>query len=54
MAEGKSNQAIAERALPQPLDAVDTQVAGIFSKLKLPATENDHRRVLAVLTLLRR
>ena len=52
MAEGKSNQAIAEE-LFQPLDAVDTQVTSIFSKLKLPATENDHRRVLAVLTLLR-
>jgi DNA-binding NarL/FixJ family response regulator len=52
MAEGKSNQAIAEE-LFQPLDAVDSQVTSIFSKLKLPATENDHRRVLAVLTLLR-
>jgi len=52
MAEGKSNQAIAEE-LFQPLDAVDTQVTSIFSKLKLPATEHDHRRVLAVLTLLR-
>ena len=52
MAEGKSNQAIAEE-LFQPLDSVDTQVTSIFSKLKLPATENDHRRVLAVLTLLR-
>ena len=53
MAEGKSNQAIAEELL-QPLDAVDSQVRSIFSKLELPATENDHRRVLAVLTLLRR
>ena len=52
MAEGKSNQAIAEE-LFEPLDSVDTQVTSIFSKLKLPATENDHRRVLAVLTLLR-
>ena len=52
MAEGKSNQAIAEE-LFQPLDAVDTQVTSIFSKLKLPATDHDHRRVLAVLTLLR-
>jgi DNA-binding NarL/FixJ family response regulator len=52
MAEGKSNQAIAEE-LFQPLDAVDSQVTSIFSKLELPATENDHRRVLAVLTLLR-
>ena len=52
MAEGKSNQAIAEE-LFQPLDAVEHQVTSIFSKLKLPATEHDHRRVLAVLTLLR-
>ena len=52
MAEGKSNQAIAEE-LFLPLDAVGTQVTSIFSKLELPATENDHRRVLAVLTLLR-
>jgi DNA-binding NarL/FixJ family response regulator len=52
MAEGKSNQAIAEE-LFLPLDAVDTQVTSIFSKLELPATEHDHRRVLAVLTLLR-
>jgi DNA-binding NarL/FixJ family response regulator len=52
MAEGKSNQAIAEE-LFLPLDAVDGQVTSIFSKLELPATELDHRRVLAVLTLLR-
>jgi len=53
MAEGKSNQAIAEE-LFQLLDVVEGQVASIFSKLELPATEHDHRRVLAVLTLLRR
>jgi DNA-binding NarL/FixJ family response regulator len=52
MAEGKSNQAIAEE-LFLPLDAVDSQVTSIFSKLELPATAHDHRRVLAVLTLLR-
>ena len=52
MAEGKSNQAIAEE-LFLPVAAVDGQVTSIFSKLELPATEHDHRRVLAVLTLLR-
>ena len=52
MAEGKSNHAIAEELLLTP-DAVDSHVTSIFSKLNLPATEHDHRRVLAVLTLLR-
>jgi DNA-binding NarL/FixJ family response regulator len=52
MAEGKSNQAIAEE-LFVPLDDVDGDVTSIFSKLNLPATEHGHRRVLAVLTLLR-
>jgi DNA-binding NarL/FixJ family response regulator len=52
MAEGKSNHAIAEELL-LTLDVLEGEVASIFSKLKLPATEDDHRRVLAVLTLLR-
>jgi DNA-binding NarL/FixJ family response regulator len=52
MAEGKSNQAIAEELFVTPGD-VDGHVTTIFSKLNLPATEHDHRRVLAVLTLLR-
>ncbi len=52
MAEGKSNQAIAE-ALFVTLPAVERHVTSIFSKLNLPPSEQDHRRVLAVLTFLR-
>jgi len=52
MAEGRSNQAIAER-LVITLRAVEKHVTSIFSKLRLSATAEDHRRVLAVLTYLR-
>src|SRR5437762_1634509 len=52
MAEGRSNQAIAER-LVITLRAVEKHVTSIFSKLRLSATSEDHRRVLAVLTYLR-
>jgi DNA-binding NarL/FixJ family response regulator len=52
MAEGRSNQAIAER-LFITLRAVEKHVTSIFQKLDLPADEADHRRVLAVLTFLR-
>jgi DNA-binding NarL/FixJ family response regulator/class 3 adenylate cyclase len=52
MAEGKSNQAIAERMVIT-LRAVEKHVTSIFGKLRLPATAEDHRRVLAVLTYLR-
>src|ERR671937_967487 len=52
MAEGRSNQAIAER-LVITLRAVEKHVTSIFGKLRLPATTEDHRRVLAVLTYLR-
>jgi DNA-binding NarL/FixJ family response regulator/class 3 adenylate cyclase len=52
MAEGKSNQAIAER-LVVTLRAVEKHVTSIFNKLRLPASAEDHRRVLAVLTFLR-
>jgi DNA-binding NarL/FixJ family response regulator/class 3 adenylate cyclase len=48
MAEGRSNQAIADR-LFVTLRAVEKHVTSIFSKLHLPATTDDHRRVLAVL-----
>ena len=52
MAEGKSNHAIAAK-LFVTLRAVEKHVTSIFSKLNLPASEQDHRRVLAVLTFLR-
>ena len=52
MAEGKSNQAIADK-LVITLRAVEKHVTSIFSKLRLSATDQDHRRVLAVLTFLR-
>src|SRR5919201_2737426 len=52
MAEGRSNQAIAER-LVITLRAVEKHVTSIFGKLRLPATAEDHRLVLAVLTYLR-
>jgi len=52
MAEGRSNQAIADR-LYVTLRAVEKHVTSIFSKLDLPASTDDHRRVLAVLLFLR-
>jgi DNA-binding NarL/FixJ family response regulator len=52
MAEGRSNAAIAEK-LVVTLRAVEKHVTSIFGKLRLPADEQDHRRVLAVLTYLR-
>jgi len=52
MAEGRSNQAIAQR-LFVTLRAVEKHVTSIFVKLRLTATAEDHRRVLAVLALLR-
>ena len=48
MAEGRSNAAIA-MALVVSDGAVEKHVRSIFSKLDLPPTELDHRRVLAVL-----
>jgi DNA-binding NarL/FixJ family response regulator/class 3 adenylate cyclase len=52
MAEGRSNQAIADR-LFITLRAVEKHVTSIFSKLNLPASTEDHRRVLAVLAAVR-
>jgi DNA-binding NarL/FixJ family response regulator len=51
IAEGRSNQAIAERLVVTPR-AVEKHVTSIFGKLRLPATPDDHRRVLAALTFL--
>lgn len=52
MAEGRSNGAIA-RELVVTTGAVEKHVSNIFAKLDLPATDDDHRRVLAVLAHLR-
>jgi DNA-binding NarL/FixJ family response regulator len=52
MAEGRSNQAIAERLVITER-TVEKHVNGIFAKLQLPASPEDHRRVLAVLAYLR-
>ena len=52
MAEGKSNKAIAGTMVVTER-AVEKHVTSIFGKLRLPATAEDHRRVLAVLALLR-
>jgi DNA-binding NarL/FixJ family response regulator/class 3 adenylate cyclase len=51
MAEGRSNQAIADRLYVTPR-AVEKHVTSIFAKLDLPATTEDHRRVLAVVAFL--
>jgi len=51
MAEGRSNQAIADRLYVTPR-AIEKHVTSIFVKLGLPATTEDHRRVLAVLAFL--
>ena len=52
MAEGRSNQGIAER-LGISHRSVQIHVASIFEGLELPASGDDHRRVLAVLASLR-
>jgi DNA-binding NarL/FixJ family response regulator len=51
MAEGRSNGAIA-RALVVSDGAVEKHVRNIFTKLRLPPDEEQHRRVLAVLAYL--
>jgi DNA-binding NarL/FixJ family response regulator len=51
MAEGRSNQGIAHR-LYVTEGAVEKHVRSILAKLRLSATEDDHRRVLAVVTFL--
>jgi DNA-binding NarL/FixJ family response regulator len=52
LAQGRSNQAIADRLIIS-LRAAEKHVSSIFEKLELPATTDDHRRVLAVLAFLR-
>ena len=51
MAQGRSNAAIADRLVVTP-GAVEKHIASIFLKLGLPASPDDHRRVLAVLAWL--
>jgi DNA-binding NarL/FixJ family response regulator len=51
MAEGRSNAGIA-RALWVTEGTVEKHVHGILMKLRLPETEDDHRRVLAVVAYL--
>ncbi|MGH2976757.1 MAG: response regulator [Gaiellaceae bacterium] len=51
MAEGRSNASIAE-ALVLTVGAVEKHVASILQKLRLPPSEETHRRVLAVLAYL--
>lgn len=52
MAEGRSNTAIA-RALVLSEAAVAKNITGVFAKLGLPPTDDDNRRILAVLAYLR-
>jgi DNA-binding NarL/FixJ family response regulator len=51
MAEGRTNNAIG-RELVVSQGAVEKHISSIFSKLGLPPSEDDHRRVMAVLTWL--
>ena len=52
VAEGRSNQAIADE-LDIALRSAEKHVSAIFTKLGLPDTGGEHRRVLAVLRYLR-
>jgi len=52
MAEGRSNTAVA-RKLVVTEGAIEKHVKNIFTKLGLPPDDEQHRRVLAVLTYLR-
>jgi len=52
IAEGRSNKGIGERLVITER-AVQKHVTSIFSKLDLPQSDDDHRRILAVLAYLR-
>ena len=51
MAEGRSNSAIAHRIFVSER-AVEKHISNIFTRLNLPPSDSDHRRVLAVLAFL--
>jgi DNA-binding NarL/FixJ family response regulator len=51
MAEGRSNSAVADRIAVSER-AVEKHISNIFTKLGLPPSDSDHRRVLAVLAYL--
>ena len=51
MAEGRSNSAIADRIFVSER-AVEKHMSNIFTRLNLPPSDSDHRRVLAVLAYL--
>jgi DNA-binding NarL/FixJ family response regulator len=51
MAEGRSNSAIAQRLVVSE-KAVSKHCTSIFAKLDLPPSDDDNRRVLAVLAYL--
>jgi DNA-binding NarL/FixJ family response regulator len=52
IAEGRTNKGVGDR-LGLSQSAVRKHVSSIFTKLDLPAGEDDHRRILAVLAYLR-
>ncbi len=52
LAEGRSNRAICDR-LHISLKTLSSHISSIFTKLDLSPADEDHRRVLAVLTYLR-
>ena len=51
MAEGRTNRAIAEELVIAE-HTVEKHVSNVMGKLRIPASADDHRRVLAVLTFL--
>ena len=52
MAEGRSNTGIAQQLVISD-GAVEKHITSILTKLELPVSDTEHRRVLAVLTYLR-
>ena len=52
MAEGRSNTGIAQQLIVSDR-AVEKHITSILTKLELPVSDTEHRRVLAVLTYLR-